>query len=88
MPGHLTPGSKFWAAAAVNDFVNQMIYKLNVNSHRSEWEKGDLLTMQRRLHDEVEELDLAIATESAARVRDEAADVGNCALMIHEILGR
>jgi hypothetical protein len=86
--GHLAPGGKLWLATALNEFTTQMLYKLNINGNRQEWEKADFQAMQRRLHDEVAELDLAIATESRARVRDEAADVANCALMIHEIMGR
>lgn len=81
---------------AVRAFAEAMERKLRANDHKPGWENDDPRALLVRLHDEMRELrfelngraELGIGGPSVPHlVRDEAADVGNIAMMIADVFG-
>lgn len=82
---------------AVANFANTMQYKLDKNKHKPcpqmnpeklgrTWEGCDLHWLLLRLREETIELEKALWDGSRDDVIMEAADVGNFAMMIHDIV--
>lgn len=64
-------------------FARTMLYKLHLNDHKGGWEHDTAESLLEYLKAEVEELEEAIRSGNLVNVMDEAADVGNFAMMIH-----
>ncbi len=92
-----SPRYWFYDAFGVLRFAWSMWKKLRANRHKAHWTGyGDFDFYRQRIDDELSELDLAHSAMLNARFKDdpvmtdgswmmeEAADVGNFAMMIHE----
>lgn len=67
----------------VTRFADDMAERLEANDHKSGWESMSPARCLLRLEQEVGELRRALHNnESSARIRQEAADVGNFAAMV------
>jgi len=80
-------------------FAKHMQYKLNKNEHKPcpdmnpddkgrSWKHCKRGWLLRRLKEEVQELEEALCNHNIEEILDEAADVGNFAMMIHDDLIR
>lgn len=70
---------------SVLNFAVAMQERLDANAHKGGWHRCSLGYLRKRLADEMGELKRAMdAGESRERIRHEAADVANFALMIAE----
>ena len=79
-------------------FARAMQFKLDKNAHKSGWEtyddegkrkwdNGMIAFLQDKLLEEVDELQEAMESGTAEEVVQEAADVGNLAMMIADCYG-
>ena len=66
----------------VKAFAAMMEYKLKKNDHKGNFENTDVDVLLKRLKEEVDELEIAIKSESYFEVMLEAADVANFACII------
>ena len=66
----------------VKAFAAMMEYKLKKNDHKGNFENTDVDFLLKRLKEEVDELEIAIKSESYFEVMLEAADVANFACII------
>lgn len=64
------------------DFCAGMLHELNANDHKTHWRNYTPAWLYNRLRQEVGELDRALVDGDPERVRSEAADVANFAMMI------
>lgn len=70
---------------SVARFGEAMVERLDANNHKYHWTHFDADHLCKRLVEELEELRLAMAQrEPVDRVRAEAADVANFAMMVAE----
>ncbi len=82
----------------VIDFAERMQMKLDKNErkpcdvmkvgkNKRTWKHCDVFWLLRRLREETIELEIALCgKEQNPRAMDEAADVGNFAMMIHDVI--
>lgn len=84
---------------SVYDFARRMQFKLDKNKHKEcphmnpdgkgrDWSKCNIWWLVERIEDELEELKEALRDDNAENIMDEAADVGNFAMMIFDNAGR
>ena len=66
----------------VRAFAAMMEYKLKKNDHKPNFQNTEIDFLMKRLREEVDELDVAIKSESYFEVMLEAADVANFACII------
>lgn len=66
----------------VKAFAAMMEYKLKKNDHKGNFENTDVDFLLKRLKEEVDELEIAIKSESYFEVMLEAADVANFACIL------
>jgi len=74
--------------ASVQSFSETMVFKLRKNSHKAHWGTMPIGFLLSRLHEEIGELELALAFETPEAARLECADAGNFLMMIHDNLLR
>ncbi len=75
--------SKSTNREAVHTFAISMIAELDANDHKGGWQHCSIGYLTRRLGNELAELRAAIRRkEPGARIRSEAADIANFAMMI------
>lgn len=79
----LLPGTEEHSEA-IRAFVDTMIHKLYKNRHKGRWEYT-IEDAQQKLHAEVSELGEAMKSNNLAWIMEEAADVGNFALIVSNI---
>lgn len=73
---------------AVRDFQGGMIEALRANAYKGTWQEGfTAREALRRLHDEVDELVVALEGDNRQLIVREAADVANFAMMIADLRG-
>jgi NTP pyrophosphatase (non-canonical NTP hydrolase)/uncharacterized coiled-coil protein SlyX len=74
----------------VLEFADDMERKLRENDHKGGWDGDEPKALLKRLREEVDELAKALASPNRQndRVIDEAADVGNFAMMIADVIRR
>jgi hypothetical protein len=72
-------------APDIGRFVEAMVYKLGVKSHKGKWENMTQQECLRLLREEVDELTEAIARGNMVEIMLEAADVANFALIASAI---
>ena len=75
-------------ALAIERFAAHMFAKLRANMHKAHWSTVEEAWLFARLVEEVGELAAALLAHDEDAIRDECADVGNFAMMIHEWRGR
>ena len=76
--------------APIQSFAQDMQRKLDANHIKSGWDESALLWLLRRLRQETNELEKALRDPDALPIDliDEAADVGNFAMMIADQVKR
>lgn len=72
-------------APDIGRFVEAMVYKLGVKSHKGKWENMSLQEALRLLRNEEKELTEAVARGNMVEIMLEAADVANFALIASAI---
>ncbi len=73
----------------IDSFVETMLAKLALNSEKKPWSERTIEWLLIRLEDELEELKDAINEETSPEfIMNECADVGNFAMMIHDIVSK
>lgn len=68
-------------------FAHAMERKLRANDHKGGWQNESFTYLLRRLRREVDELSVLPPKEEWNNILDEAADVGNFAMMIADVCG-
>lgn len=81
-PVGLSPRAHEEHVRAVVEFGAVMIAKLDKNAHKGHWSTCSVYYLLDRLNQERHELVLAVDSNDAEKIRDEAADVANFAMMI------
>lgn len=65
----------------IKRFIDAMVHKLHKNAHKSGFEQADIRQCLRRIREESEELEQAIAEGNVLEIILEAADCANFALI-------
>lgn len=83
----LPPGTEKYADD-LRYFVSSMVAKLHKHRDKGHWEEVDIPGALNRMHEEIDELEAAIADSDYIEIHREAADVANFALILSSIQRR